>query len=309
MFAPVADLSHLADVPPFANPNAEHATDRQPEPGSSALPPMKAVILARGLGTRMMRPDAGVMLSADQQAAADEGAKAMMPLDRGRPFLHFILSALADAGVHEVCMVVAPDATNVQRHFLRELTLQRLRIQFAIQNEARGTADAVLAAARFAGSDRFLVLNADNYYPVESYRALAEYDGCSLAGFDREALVRQGNIDRERIRKYALLRLSHEGFLEEIVEKPDEVTFAAMGEHALVSMNLWGFTPKIFEACRLVKPSARGELELPDAVRMLMTDLGERVRVFPFAAPVLDLGTRADVASVEAALRNVRPIL
>ncbi|HEX6943312.1 MAG TPA: nucleotidyltransferase family protein [Gemmatimonadaceae bacterium] len=270
---------------------------------------MKAVILARGLGTRMMRPDAGATLTAEQLEAADEGAKAMMPLDRGRPFLHFILSALADAGVHEVCMVVAPDATNFQRHFLRELTLQRLRIQFAIQNEARGTADAVLAAERFAGSGRFLVLNADNYYPVESYRALAEYDGCALPGFDREALVRQGNIDAERIRRYALLRVSKDGFLEEIVEKPDEATFAAMGEHALVSMNLWGFTPKILDACRLVKPSARGELELPDAVRILMTDLGERVRVFPFAAPVLDLGTRADVASVEAALRNVRPIL
>ena len=257
----------------------------------------------------MMRPDTGAALSAEQMEAADEGAKAMMPIGTGRPFLHFVLSALADAGVHEVCMVVAPDATNFQRHFLRELTLQRLRIQFAIQNEARGTADAVMAAARFAGSDRFLVLNADNYYPVEAYRSLAQYDGCALPGFDREALVRQGNIDRERIRKYALLRVSDDGFLEEIVEKPDDATFAEMGEHAMVSMNLWGFTPKIFEACRQVKPSARGELELPDAVRILMRDLGERIRVFPFAAPVLDLGTRADVASVESALRNVRPIL
>jgi glucose-1-phosphate thymidylyltransferase len=257
----------------------------------------------------MMRPDTGAALSAEQMEAADEGAKAMMPIGTGRPFLHFVLSALADAGVHEVCMVVAPDATNFQRHFLRELTLQRLRIQFAIQNEARGTADAVMAAARFAGSDRFLVLNADNYYPVEAYRSLADYNGCALPGFDREALVRQGNIDRERIRKYALLRVSDDGFLEEIVEKPDDATFATMGEHAMVSMNLWGFTPKIFEACRQVKPSARGELELPDAVRILMRDLGERIRVFPFVAPVLDLGTRADVASVESALRNVRPIL
>jgi len=270
---------------------------------------MKAVILARGLGTRMMRPDAGVTLSAEQTAAADEGAKAMMPIGTGRPFLHYVLSGLADAGVHDICMVVAPDATNFQRHFLRELTLQRLRIQFAIQNEARGTADAVSAAERFAGTDRFLVLNADNYYPIEAYRALAQNDGSALPGFDREALVRQGNIDPERIRKYALLRVSGDGFLEEIVEKPDDATFAAMGEHALVSMNLWGFTPKIFEACRQVKPSARGELELPDAVRILMRDLGERIRVFPFVAPVLDLGTRADVASVESALRNVRPIL
>ena len=270
---------------------------------------MKAVILARGLGTRMMRPDPGATLSVEQAAAADEGTKGMMPIGNGRPFLHFVLSALADAGVNEMCMVVAPDATNFQRHFLRELTLQRVRIQFAIQNEARGTADAVQAAERFAGSDRFLVLNADNYYPVEAYRTLAEYDGCALPGFDREALVRQGNIDHERIRRYALLRVSGDGFLEEIVEKPDEATFSAMGEHALVSMNLWGFTPRIFEACRQVKPSARGELELPDAVRILIKDLRERVRVFPFTAPVLDLGTRADVASVGEALKNVRPIL
>jgi glucose-1-phosphate thymidylyltransferase len=219
-----------------------------------------------------------------------------------------VLSGLADAGIHEVCLVIAPDATEVQRHFHRELTLRRLRISFAVQPEARGTADAVLAAESFAGTGRFLVLNADNYYPVESYRTLAEADGCALAGFDRQALVRQGNIDAERIPRYALLRVSADGYLEEIVEKPDDATFAAMGEHAMVSMNLWAFTTKIFEACRRVTPSARGELELPDAVRLLM-DGGERVRVLPFSAPVLDLGTRADVASVEAALKNVRPIL
>lgn len=257
----------------------------------------------------MRRADSGAALSADQAAAADEGVKAMMPMERGRPFLHYVLSALADAGVHEVCLVIAPDATDLKRHFHHELTLRRLRISFAVQREARGTADAVLAAEAFAGSSRFLVLNADNYYPVECYKALSEVDRSALPGFDRGALVRLGNIDAERIRRYALLRVSSDGFLEEIVEKPDDATFAAMGEHALVSMNLWAFTTKIFDACRRVKSSARGELELPDAVRILMKELGERVQVLPFSAPVLDLGTRADVATVAAALKNVRPIL
>lgn len=270
---------------------------------------MKAVILARGLGTRMRRVESAAALSADQAAAADEGVKAMMPLDRGRPFLHYVLSALADGGITESCLVVAPDSRELQRHFHHEMTLRRVRISFAVQQEARGTADAVLAAESFVGSDRFLVLNADNYYPVEAYRALRTAEGCALPGFDREALVRQGNIDTERIRKFALLRVSADGFLEEIVEKPDEATFAAMGEHALVSMNLWAFTPVIFEACRRVKPSARGELELPDAVRILMKEKGERIRVLPFTAPVLDLGTRADVVWVQTALRDVRPIL
>ena len=257
----------------------------------------------------MQRVDSGATLTAEQAAAADEGVKAMMPLGRGRPFLHYVLSALADAGANEVCLVVAPDAQHLQRHFHHEMTLRRMRISFAVQQEALGTADAVLAAQSFARSDRFLVLNADNYYPVETYKALGMVDRNAMAGFDREALVTQGNIDLERIKRYALLRVSADGFLEEIVEKPDDATFNAMGPHALVSMNVWAFTTKIFDACRRVKPSARGELELPDAVRILMKEMGEKIRVIPFKAPVLDLGTRADVASVEAALRDVRPVL
>jgi len=257
----------------------------------------------------MQRVDSGATLTAEQTAAADEGVKAMMPLGRGRPFLHYVLSALADAGANEVCLVVAPDAKDLQRHFHHEMTLRRMRISFAVQQEARGTADAVLAAQSFARNDRFLVLNADNYYPIETYKALGGVDRNAMAGFDREALVTQGNIDLERIKRYAVLRVSGDGFLEEIVEKPDDATFNAMGPHALVSMNVWAFTTKIFDACRRVKPSARGELELPDAVRILMKEFGEKIRVIPFKAPVLDLGTRADIASVEAALRDVRPIL
>lgn len=257
----------------------------------------------------MRRVDSGATLSAEQAAAADEGIKAMMPLERGRPFLHYILSALADAGVHEICLVVAPDASDLRRHFHHEMTLRRVRISFAVQHEAKGTADAVLAAESFVKDDRFLVLNADNYYPIEAYQALVKADRSALPGFDRESLVTLGNIDEERIRRYALLRVSADGFLEEIVEKPSEQVFDAMGPHAMVSMNLWAFVPKIFDACRRVKPSARGELELPDAVRILMHELGEKIRVIPFRAPVLDLGTRADVASVEAALKDVRPVL
>lgn len=270
---------------------------------------MKAVILARGLGTRMRAAGVDAALSAEQAAAADEGTKAMMPLSQGRPFLHYVISALADAGVREICLVIAPDANDIRRHFHHELTLRRVLISFAVQVEAKGTADAVLAAESFAGNDRFLVLNADNYYPVASYRGLIDVEGSGLAGFDREALVSQGNIDAERIRKFALLRVSRHGFLEEIVEKPDAATFDAMGEHALVSMNLWAFTPAIFDACRKVKPSSRGELELPDAVRIVMRDDGEKFRVLPFSAPVLDLGTRGDVASVQDSLRAIRVVL
>lgn len=270
---------------------------------------MKAVILARGLGTRMSRADDGASLSEEQRAAADAGIKAMMPIDKGRPFLHYVLSALADAGVREACLVVAPDADAIQRHFHFEMTLRRLRIAFAVQAEARGTADAVLAAESFTKADRFLVLNADNYYPIEAYRALAALPGAGVAGFDRVALVRQGNIPLDRIRHYALLKTGADGHLVDIVEKPDEKTWAAMGDDALVSMNLWAFTPAIYDACRRIGPSPRGELELPDAVRLAIRELGMAVEVVPCRAPVLDLAARADVATVTASLKGARVIL
>ena len=263
---------------------------------------MKAVILARGLGTRMRREEPGAALSAEQAAAADAGVKAMMPI--GRPFLHHVLSALADAGITQVCLVVAPDADEIREHFTREARPTRFTIQFAVQDQPRGTADALLAAESFAGGERFLALNADNYYPVESYRALAALHGAGVAGFDRHVLVRDGSIDAARIRRYALLRAASDGGLTHIVEKPDEATAAAMGAHALVSMNLWAFTPEIFEACRRAPPSSRGEQELPDAVRIAMSELAVPFRVVPIAAPVLDLASRNDVSSVALALRD-----
>jgi dTDP-glucose pyrophosphorylase len=265
-------------------------------------PITKAVILARGLGSRMRTDDASVALSAEQASAADRGLKALIPV--GRPFLDYVLSGLADAGVVDVCLVIGPEHEQVRRYYATESKPTRVSVTFSVQNEAKGTADALLAAREFAATENFLVLNADNYYPVESYRTLILHGGPGLAGFDRDALVRQGNIDVARIRRYALLRV-RDGWLEDIVEKPDEVTFASMGERAMVSMNLWSFSPVIFDACERVSSSSRGELELPNAVRIAVREMGIAFRVFPMYAGVLDLSSRSDVASVAEHLTHV----
>ena len=68
---------------------------------------MKAVILARGLGTRMRQADAGAALDSGQAQVADRGIKAMIPV--GRPFLDFVLSGLADAGFEEIGLVIGAE--------------------------------------------------------------------------------------------------------------------------------------------------------------------------------------------------------
>jgi dTDP-glucose pyrophosphorylase len=269
---------------------------------SIALPTTRAVILARGLGTRMRQADHEAALDPSQAAVADAGVKGMIPI--GRPFLDYVISALADAGITDVCLVIGPEHEAI-REYYRTLPTARAQVTFAVQERARGTADAVAAAWDFADDRHFLVLNSDNYYPVEAYRQLAALGAAGLIGFDREALVARGNISEDRIRKFAMVECDASGALTRIVEKPDEATFARMAPHALVSMNLWSFSPVIFEACRRVQPSVRGELELQDAVRIARDDLGERFTVVPWAGGVLDLSGRRDVAAVAARLADV----
>jgi glucose-1-phosphate thymidylyltransferase len=262
----------------------------------------KAVVLAAGLGTRMRRTEAGAALDPEQAAAADSGVKAMIPF--GRPFLDYVLSGLADAGISDICVVVAPGESSIREH-AAEISPRRIRLCFAVQPEPRGTADAVLAVEAFVSGADFLLLNSDNYYPVAAYRALRELDGPGLPVFDRESLVERGNISRERVNRYAVVRVDPDGFLERIEEKPDGTAVAALSERVLVSMNLWRFSPAIFEACRRVPLSVRGELELPQAVQYAMEQLHLRFRTVPCGEGVLDLSTRADVAPVAERLRGI----
>lgn len=262
-----------------------------------------AVILARGLGSRMRKADDGAELDREQARVAEAGVKGMIPI--GRPFLDYVISALADAGIKRVCLVIGPEHGAVRDYYTRDLTPSRVEIAFAIQEHPRGTADAVAAAEAFAGGDHFLVLNSDNYYPVDAFGALASLGSAGLVGFELKALIAGSNISAERVQKYALVEMDEAGDLVSIVEKPDDTTFARLTGRALVSMNLWSFSQLIFEACRRVRASPRGELELQDAVRIAMHELGERFRVVRWEGGVLDLSSRRDVSAVAERLRGV----
>ncbi len=248
----------------------------------------------------MRRPDDSATVAADQAQVADAGLKAMIPI--GRPFLDYVLSALADAGLTNVCLVIGPEHGVVRDYYGRVAVPKRLRVEFAVQEQPRGTADAVLAAAAFAGDDDFLVLNSDNFYPVETYRRLAGLGGPGLVAFEREALVRDGNIPSDRVLQFAIVRIGADESLLDIIEKPDAAQLAAFGPEAYVSMNCWRFDRRIFDACRAVTPSPRGELELPEAVRLARDWMGIRFDVIRMAAGVLDLSSRGDIASVAAFL-------
>ena len=251
----------------------------------------------------MRQTDAQASLDAGQQAVAETGVKALIPI--GRPFLDYVLSALADAGYRRVCLVVAPDHAALQTYYEEQVQPQRLSIEFAVQEHPRGTADAVAAAESFAADDPFLVVNSDNYYPVEALGRLRQEDGLAVALFERESMLTGSNIPAERIREFAVGRIDGHGCLRQVIEKPDEATLAAMQQPIWLSMNCARFGPPIFRACRAIRPSRRGELELPDAVQYTIDTLGQPFRVVRVRAPVLDLTSRRDVAAVARKLSGI----
>jgi len=307
----------------------------------------------------MRRADAGVTLTDAQQRAADAGLKPLMPIG-GRPFLDYVLSSLADAGVTRAGLVVAPDHAAAAAHYAASPPT-RLTLDFVVQREPLGTADAVLAAESWTEGHPFLVMNGDNLYPVRALTGLASLLEPGLPAFDAGELVRSSNIPDARIRAFALIEVDADGYLTGIVEKPatpglppegvlspEAVLPPEGGSHrqtsvppeggsytifpndsvspknsvvsafrrkdtsgqkspdALVSMNCWRFDARIFEACRDVPRSARGEYELPEAVGLAVAR-GVRFRAIAAHGPVLDLSRRADAADVERRLAGVEP--
>lgn len=265
----------------------------------------RAVILARGLGTRMRAADPDAALTRAQARAADAGKKAMMPIG-GRPFLDYVLSAVADAGLQQVALIVPPEHAELQRHYQRTARPSRLAVDFLVQQRPDGTADAVLAADPWTRHEPFLVLNGDTLYPAPVLRRLASLTEPGLAAFDPADLARSGNIDPARVRAFAILRVDRDEHLTGIEEKPSPEDIERAGARVRVSLNCWRFDRRIFDACREVSRSPRGERELPMAVTLAI-ERGVPFKVIPAAGPVLDLSGRSDAADIARRLAGVTP--
>lgn len=250
----------------------------------------------------MRAADPGAQLTPEQDRAANAGIKAMMPVN-GRPFLDYVLSSVADAGITDVALVVAPDHADVRRYYAHDAPPSRLRVGFVVQEQPLGTAQAVLCAEPWTEGDPFLTLNGDNLYPPGALQSLVELDEPGLAAFERDDLIRSGNIPADRIRAFAIIEVDACGRLTRIVEKPPQ---HAEERSTLISMNCWRFDARIFSACRAVPRSERGELELPQAVGVAVS-MGIAFRAIRASGAVLDLSRRADAATLADRLAGIVP--
>ncbi len=269
---------------------------------SAKLQTTKAMILARGLGTRMQKDVDGLALDDATARIADQGGKGMIPI--GRPFLDHTLQALMDAGLKDFCLIVPPGASAIRQYY--EAVSGRLddgRISFAVQEQPLGTAHAVLPGKDWAAGEPFCVFNSDNYYYPTAVRALASANPPGSIAFERDALIAGSNIPAERITRFAAMDIDDEGNILRIIEKPENPEQYARDGKLYVSMNCFLFTEAIFTACASIDMNPqRNEYELPTAVQYSIDKLGQTYQAVRVAEGVLDLTGRADIEPVRRML-------
>ena len=232
----------------------------------------KAVLLAAGRGTRMRE------LTADLP-------KPMIEV-RGKPVLQHIVEGMRDAGVGKFLIIVGYRADAVQT-FFGDGARYKIDIQYATQIKQDGTGRVVDLARNFVNDSAFVLAYGDILVERENYKRLVD-----LAD-DVEALI---SVTRgEDVSKGGAVFLNKRMELVDLREKakPGEAT------SPWYNAGLYAFRRSIFEFTAKLKPSARGEYELTDAIRELAQS-GQKVKALELTGEWADVRDPEILAKLNA---------
>ncbi len=256
------------------------------------------VVLAAGRGTRF------------------GGLKQLVAVrDDGATVTDVLVRRAADAGIERAVIVVRAEIEALMRTHVDEMGGAGIPVEFALQRQPRGTADALLAARDAVGGP-LVVVNADDLYPAGAFSLLAAHLRDAPA---HEHAVVGFRVDRtlvgSRPEQRALLTTDEAGALvgvrEGRVEKDGGLRFATatsidgLRGDELVSMNMWGFRPSVFEALAAAVAEFGAhdpdvEVFLPDVVATMIA-AGATVRALPTDEACIGMTYREDVDAVRAA--------
>lgn len=267
----------------------------------------KAVFPAAGLGTRFL-------------PATKASPKEMLPLV-DKPLIQYSIEEAVASGIESILIITGRDKAAIENHFDISFELEQLlkekgkddvfaevraisdiaKISYTRQKQALGLGHAIYQAKDFAGDDPFAALLADDIVDAEKPALLQmievfeKYQSPVIATMqvEGEAISRFGVIDADAVEPNVFR-------IKDMVEKPHH----SEAPSDLAIIGRYVFTPDIFTAIEKTEPGAGGEIQITDAMRLL---LKER----PFYAVKLE-GTRHDagdklgflIATVEFALKR-----
>lgn len=272
------------------------------------------IILAAGASSRMRQS----LEERPYLSPAPFKSKALIPLGVSkRPALDYLLDHAEAAGFQQIILVVGTDSTAFRTHFGKKDSdnhYRKFRLSYAVQKvpEGRskplGTADAIAQALDqypHLKEENFVVCNADNLYSTVALKTLRECpDRNAFISYDREGL----SFKIDRILSFALLVQDEEGYLKDIIEKPEAHQlegYKNRNGQLFVSMNIWKFLGKdiYFYIQKTPIHPIRDEKEIPTAALLLAKSTPRGLKGYFRKEHVPDLTSADDIVLLEKHLK------
>ncbi|MFI9724250.1 glucose-1-phosphate thymidylyltransferase [Streptomyces sp. NPDC052396] len=227
---------------------------------------MKALVLSGGKGTRL-RPFTHSM------------PKQLVPVGN-KPVLVHCLENIRDIGVTEIGLIVGDRRDQIE-DVIGDGSALGLSVTYIEQDAPRGLAHTVAIAKDFLGDDDFVMYLGDNMLLQGIQEAAAEF---TAERPDAQVVV----YKVPNPTAFGVAELGPDGEVLRLVEKPKEP------KSDLALIGVYFFTPAIHQAVASIAPSARGELEITDAIQWLVTQ-GADVRAREYAGYWKDTGRAEDI--------------